>query len=189
MIGFSGMFSFQRRSTSNDLLDRAGLAKLAHQEMQRSALSGTPLALMLVEIDHFEHLRAAGAADRVLNALAAVLTEHCGLGGAVARLRAQEFAVLLPERSTEELAALGELIRATTSESITNNHGSPVTVSVGVGMHYPGEANWMQMLSRADLALFCAKSGGANRVVMDTGSTARNAVEQERRANMLQTAA
>jgi len=186
MVSFSGMFTMQRRSVSQSLLDRAGLAKLAHQEMQRAERTGGPLALMLVEIDEFERLRAAGSVDRVLEGLAGVLMDVCGAGSAVARMRSQEFAVLLPGRSTEELSELAEQVRARTPEMVANQDGGAVTVSVGVGMHYSGGNNWVQMLSRADVALFCAKSGGSNRVVMDSGSARR---VEERRVGMLQTAA
>jgi len=186
MVSFSGMFTVQRRSVRQSLLDRAGLGKLAHQEIERAERTGGPLALMLVEIDEFERLRSGGSVEAVLDALAGVLMEVCGAGSAVARMRSQEFAVLLPGRSMEEVSELAEQVRARTPEMVANQDGGAVTVSVGVGMHYSGGSNWVQMLSRADVALFCAKSGGANRVVMDSGSAQR---VEERRGVMMQTAA
>jgi diguanylate cyclase (GGDEF)-like protein len=189
MMGLAELFHFQKRSVCEGLLGRSGLAKIAQREMDRAEREGEPLALMLVEIDHFDRLRStcgAPAGDRVMDAVAVALTNMCGIASAVARLRSAEFAVLLPGRSKQELSELAERLRARTPEMIVNKDGTAVTVSVGIGMFYPGETSWTQMLSRADIALFCAKNNGFNRVVMDSGSAKHTA---ERRARMLQAVA
>ncbi len=189
MIGLAELFQFQKKGVCEGLLGRSGLAKIAQREMDRAEENNEPLALMLVEIDHLDRLKAtcgAAAGDRVMDAVGSALTNMCGVASAVARLRSQEFAVLLPGRSQQELSELAERLRARTPEMIVNKDGAAVTVSVGIGMFYPGETSWTQMLSRADVALFCAKNNGFNRVVMDSGSAQHTA---ERRARLLQAAA
>ncbi len=188
-MGLAELFQFQKPSVCEGQLGRSGLAKIAQREMDRAEQNNEPLALMLVEIDHFDRLRSAwgeAAATRVLNAVGGALSNMCGVASAVARLRSQEFAVLLPGRSEQELSQLAERLRARTTEMIVTEDGAPVTVSVGIGMFYPGETSWTPMLSRADVALFCAKSSGFNRVVMDSGSARSSA---ERRSRMLPAAA
>jgi len=183
-MGLAELFQFQKRSVCEGLLSRAGLAKIAQREMDRAQENNSPLALMLVEIDHFDRLRSVWgetAGVRILDAVGSALTNMCGVASAVARLRSQEFAVLLPGRSEQELSEFAERLRSRTPEMIVNEDGTPVTVSVGIGMFYPGESNWTQMLSRADVALFCAKTSGFNRVVMDAGAARHSA---ERRARM-----
>ncbi len=172
-MGLAELFQFQKPSMCEGLLDRSGLAKIAQREMDRSEQNNGPLALMLVEIDHFDRLKSVwgdAAGRRVLDAVGTALTNMCGVASAVARLRSQEFAVLLPGRSEPDLSQLAERLRARTTEMIMTDDGVPVTVSVGIGMFYKGETKWTQMLSRADVALFCAKSSGFNRVVMDSGA-------------------
>jgi diguanylate cyclase (GGDEF)-like protein len=189
MKDLARLFHVSRRSVCEGLLGRAGLAKIAQREMQRAEQEDGSLALMLVEIDHFDRLSAAwgkAAGERVLEAVADVLTSVCGGAVPVARLRSQEFAVLLPGRSEQELSALAERLRAKTPETVVGENGVAITVSVGVGMLYRGETSWTQMLSRADVALFCAKNNGFNRVVMDAGPARRVA---ERRARLLQAVA
>jgi PleD family two-component response regulator len=103
----------------------------------------------------------------------------------VARLRWQEFAVLLPGHSAQRLSELAECLRANMPQMIVNEDSLPVTLSMGIGMFYPGETSWTKMLSRADVALLCAKNNGPDRVVLASASTSNPA---ERRTGMLQVA-
>lgn len=170
-MSLAGFFSRNKHSECEGFLQRADMAKAAQEAMERAEKEGGSLALMLVEVDHFEQLRAERgevAGDRVLNDVGGELKSLCGLASSVARLRSQEFAVLLRGRSAAELSAFAEQVRANTQARIAATQSAAITVSVGVGMFYPGEKSWKQMLSRADVALFCAKSSGSHSA-MDTG--------------------
>jgi len=183
-MGLQDLFNFQQRAVYEGLLDRTGLAKIAQREMDRAERQGEPLALMLVEVGNLDHIRSIlgpAAGDVALSAVAEELTKMCGIACAVARLRSQEFAVLLPGRSTEELNELAEGVDRRIQGLALTEDGVGLKVSVGVGMFYPGENSWAQMLCRADMALFCAKDGGENRVAMDTGA-AKNIEERRARA-------
>ena len=173
MKNLAELFHFNRQGECEGLLGRSGLAKIAQREMDRAEREGGPLAVMLVEIDHFDRLTAAlgaAVADSLMDAVGSALVSMCGAASAVARLRSQEFAVLQAGQSTQELSELAERLRAEALEVIVNKDGSAVTVSVGIGMFYSGETDWTHMLGRADVALSCAKNNGFNRVVMDSGS-------------------
>jgi diguanylate cyclase (GGDEF)-like protein len=186
MIRLAELFHFQKPGVCESLLSRSELAKIAQREMERAKQHRASLALMLVEIDHFDRLHSVwgeAAEGRIVDAVGGALTSMCGVASAVARLRSQEFALLLPGRSEKELSELAERVRSRMPEMIVDEDGTPVTVSVGIGMFYTGETSWTHMLSRADVALVCAKSGGFNRVVMDSGAATHSA---ERRTSLLE---
>lgn len=122
-------------------------------------------SVALVDIDHFKtinDLHGHPTGDRVLADVAAVLRASAGPLTMVARYGGEEFAVLLP--GVDGLAAelQGEYLR----ESVQNLPiGFPVSVSIGIASRAPGE-DASALVKRADQALYAAKRGGRNRVVV-----------------------
>lgn len=123
------------------------------------------VAVALVDIDHFKtvndvHGHAVG--DEVLVAVAESLRSASGGHGLVARHGGEEFVWLLPDVDAERARLHCEYLR----ESV--HHASqalPVTVSVGVAALRPGE-EVAAVMQRADEALYAAKRGGRDRVVV-----------------------
>lgn len=131
------------------------------REVDAAAASGRPLALCLLDIDHFKRVNdrfGHPAGDRALAEVAACLRH----GGEAFRLGGDEFALLIEGR--DEPAALGiaeSVLRRIASASYS--HGDPVTASAGVVV-FPGHGVERSALVRAaDSALYRAKGDGRNR--------------------------
>ena len=147
----------------------------AWQAPDRMAGLSAGLGLLLIDIDHFKSFNdAAGHAEgdaclrAVAGAIAAVVR-----GGAfrMARWGGEEFVVLAPGIARADMAALAERVRGAV-ETMAIPHparpGQAVGVSVGGGWCGAGAPCQSpdDLLRRADAALYEAKSGGRNRVVV-----------------------
>jgi diguanylate cyclase (GGDEF)-like protein len=144
------------------------------EEVSRATRHGTPLALLLVDVDHFKRYNdhyGHPAGDECLRRVAAVLRE-CAARPAdlVARLGGEEFALLLPHQSSAGALALAErCVDAVDAEGIAHS-ASPVsrfvTVSVGVAQwRRSGAQEPAALLAAADAALYLAKDHGRHRAV------------------------
>jgi len=147
------------------------------EEVSRATRHGVPLALLLVDIDHFKRYNdhyGHPAGDECLRRVAAALHE-CAARPAdlVARLGGEEFALLLPHQSSEGALALAErCVQAVDAAAIA--HGSSpvapfVTVSVGVAQLRSGASqDPAALLAAADAALYQAKQRGRHRAIAAT---------------------
>ena len=146
------------------------------RELRRARRAGTPLALLLVDIDtfkayndHFGHQQGDACLTTVAQELAGLLQRPADLA---ARYGGEEFAAVLPETTLEQARALGEKIRAH-AESLNlpappGAHYACVTLSVGVAA-FDGTRldRAAALIEAADQALYAAKRAGRNRVVAD----------------------
>jgi len=127
-------------------------------------------ALLLLDLDNFKVVNdTAGhpTGDRLLIAVAQLLTKIVRHGDLLARLGGDEFAVLLETASAEEAPALAERLRQAVDE-FRYPWGAEVfapTTSIGVAV-IDGNLDFAQVLSLADAALYAAKDQGGNRVVL-----------------------
>lgn len=142
------------------------------EEWNRSFRAGTPLALVLLDLDLFKELndsRGHHEGDECLKAVATALDEAVRRSGElVARYGGEEFAVLLPGTALASAAALAEALRARV-EALGWPHPSTasgvVTASFGVSALTPREGGTKDvLLATADSALYRAKEAGRNRV-------------------------
>jgi diguanylate cyclase (GGDEF)-like protein len=146
------------------------------EELVRARRDGTPLALAIVDVDHFKryndrHGHPAG--DACLQQVAAVLRGTARRpSDLAARLGGEEFALLLPQDAAAA-AALGERCIAALDHAALPHGDSPVapqvTISVGVAElaalgALPHEGDASALLRAADRALYAAKQAGRHRV-------------------------
>ena len=134
-----------------------------------------PLAVALVDVDHFKSFNdsaghAAGDAClcRVAEAIAGAMRH--GMDQA-ARFGGEEFTVLLPGATEDELIALGERLRRAVEDMALPHPGQlhcPVTISIGLSWRATGSRAGSPdtLLREADRALYVAKNTGRNRVVL-----------------------
>jgi diguanylate cyclase (GGDEF)-like protein len=145
---------------------------------ERLSGEGAPLALILVDLDHFKNLndtRGHGEGDAALRQVGGVLRMAVrSTEDLPARLGGEEFAVLLPRTKEEHALLVAERIRDAVSYTRIPNpgtaNGETLTASLGVALAWPmdgGDA--ADLMTRADRALYKAKEGGRNQVVVDDG--------------------
>jgi diguanylate cyclase (GGDEF)-like protein len=138
-------------------------------EWRRAARQKRPLALLMIDADHFKTFNDTfghQAGDEVLVGIAICISDSVQRAGdCAARYGGEEFAVLLPDMSPAEAFLVAETIRLKVEQWC----GDTVitTVSIGVASLIPNvRTEWTQMVNAADKALYAAKAGGRNRTVV-----------------------
>jgi diguanylate cyclase (GGDEF)-like protein len=148
------------------LLNRRALAEIAVPALARARRSGSPLSLVLLDIDHFKQVNDAhghAAGDAVLVGIAAMLRSRLRAGDGCARLGGEEFVLLLPDTGEAQALQVAEALRAQLAASDVAGVG-PSTASFGVSTGR-GDADFDTLLREADRAMYAAKAAGRNRVV------------------------
>lgn len=144
-------------------------------EWQRAVRDGTPISLLIADVDHFKkfndrygHLEGDECLKRVASVLNAAARRAGDLAG---RTGGEEFAVLLPGPEIGDVLRIAETIRARVAAlSIphADNSGGYVTISIGAATARPHRGESVRkLLDAADAALYRAKRAGRNRVVSD----------------------
>ena len=155
------------------LANRRGFDREIEREWQHAGESRAPLALMMVDIDHFKlfndrygHVAGDTCLRAVGETLSLVTLDEAVL---VARYGGEEFALLLPGLDIERAAALADEARKAVEDLQINHSESPcghVTVSIGVESMVPDKFQiCADLIEAADGALYDAKRGGRNAVV------------------------
>jgi len=146
-------------------------------EFSRAARYGSPLSLLMVDIDHFKlfnDMNGHPAGDHALREIATVIAEQVRDVDVAARYGGEEFAILLPETCAAQAEILGERIREAASNRVfeqANPQCARLTVSVGVG-EYPSHcSDRASLLRAADGALYTAKMKGRNVVATFDGES------------------
>ncbi len=135
------------------------------REIERSTRFGHPLAVVMLDIDHFKSINDTYGhprGDAVLRELASRLIEVKREVDTLARYGGEEFAVILPETGADGAAMLAERICAVVRREPFGDGGEPIRVTVSVGVAaFPGHgASPAVLLRTADEALYAAKHGG-----------------------------
>ncbi len=161
-----------------------GLTGLPNKRAATDALKRTfaqatttqaPLALLLLDLDHFKQVndqRGHQVGDQVLANVGATLRNVLRVRDFAGRNGGEEFAVLLPDTSITEALEIAERVRATVAEISLPGSDVSVTASIGVAV-FPDHASTPDRLERlADAALYLAKRQGRNRVELADPSPA-----------------
>lgn len=161
-----------RTDAKTGLANPAHWREVAEREIARALRGGTPLAVLLVDIDYFKRVNdTAGhlAGDSVLAAVAEALRETVRPRDLVGRFGGEEFVVLLPEVAPEVAERTAERVRERVARlrcPVGERRAAvSVTVSIGVATLSPETADLTSLLNASDAALYRAKSGGRDRVV------------------------
>ena len=136
---------------------------------------GTPLSVLLIDIDHFKtvndtHGHQVG--DAVLKAVAAKITESLRAEDVAARYGGEEFVVLARGTATEGARVLAQRLRTriALAQVLTLQGIVQVTASIGVAVMHGGEGPYKtpgELVAAADEALYAAKRNGRNQVVVN----------------------
>jgi diguanylate cyclase (GGDEF)-like protein len=141
-----------------------------HREFERSRRHRRPLALILLDIDHFKlvndelgHVAGDDALRQVANVIRVGLRE----GDLCGRYGGEEFAVLLPETDLDGARLAAERIRHDVENytfKLTGGHKRHITLSAGVALLDQSMQDKVDLVDAADKLLYRAKQAGRNRV-------------------------
>jgi len=150
-----------------DTLNRRAFFERADSARQQALRLRKPIALLMLDLDHFKQLNdnfGHACGDQALRIFAdtarGMLRERDLLG----RLGGEEFALALPGASLDVALQAAERLRVALTEAVIDcAPGYRMSASIGVAMVEPNE-ELTAALARADHALYAAKTGGRNRI-------------------------
>jgi diguanylate cyclase (GGDEF)-like protein len=164
----------QRAATTDPLtglMNRRAFLYALELERARSVRHAYALSLLLLDVDHFKLIndkRGHAAGDTVLSALARLLQHQARKVDIVGRWGGEEFVVALSGAEDAGAQMAAERIRAAVQGMVVEDENGQevrVTISIGACSMIAGESA-EQLLDRADQAMYQAKAGGRNRVVV-----------------------
>jgi len=167
---FSSIKTMAIYDTLTSLHNRGSFEERLGIEAQKSFYGGTPLSLVMIDVDHFKNINDTFGhleGDRVLCEIASLLKGSVRKKDTVARYGGEEFVLILPGAGLGESAMIAERIRhLIESTPIRIGQGEiNLTVSLGISnfpIHRPNSKE--ELVKMADQALYEAKEGGRNRV-------------------------
>jgi diguanylate cyclase (GGDEF)-like protein len=157
------------RDSLTGLWNRTAILEILAREIDSARRVGTPLAIALMDIDHFKRIndsRGHLAGDEVLRTLGEKLTNKIRATDSLGRFGGEEFLLVLPATPRQApFLPLERLHRAIAEIAIVYD-GSPikVTASFGVAWLEATDDSMNNLIGRADAALYSAKYAGRNRV-------------------------
>lgn len=148
-------------------LNRRGFDEQFENHFQNAIARNRSISLVMIDFDHFKAINdnyGHPVGDQVLRNLSGLLLQEAGNGVIAARVGGEEFALLLSDRSFEEVAEVAERVRKRVEDMTVPGLDDRLTVSCGVA-HAPTDAQSADRLFLfADKALYRAKASGRNRV-------------------------
>ncbi len=139
-------------------------------EIERSRRSGLPLALLMLDIDHFKGINDTYGhplGDQVLQLLASELRRQARAGDVLSRYGGEEFMLLMPNASKDSAYRMAERLRIAVERLEINYAGESVRFTISIGLTNLSGTDIFDaedMLKQADKALYDAKHNGRNRV-------------------------
>lgn len=164
----------------------------AERLIAQQRAEGTPLAMLLFDLDHFktinDHLGHA-AGDDVLRSFAIEATRTLGSDVLFGRIGGEEFAALMPSGSVGEAAAVAERVRRNFVVAAHAQFETGIitpTVSTGVALSCELRVSVAGLMAQADHALYRAKANGRNRVETAAAVASEIAAQPDRFADELE---
>ncbi len=153
------------------LHNRRAIHKLLEQQLALARRNGQPLALLIVDIDHFKQINddyGHLSGDQALRAMAAGLQRRLRTQDIVGRWGGEEFIVILPGTAAAGARTLAETLRRSAEQAeLAALDGRLIRFTISIGLHaldLAGGNERDDMIAAADRALYLAKQNGRNRV-------------------------
>jgi len=177
LYGLRAVFTDLRSQANTDALtgltNRRSVIQQAQHEIDRAARNQHPLAFLMFDIDHFKAVNDTyghPAGDAVLCAVADIARATFRHIDSVGRIGGEEFLAVLPDSNQENATAAAERFRrAIAAKELTfGDRRMGITMSIGVVIPdlSKNSVTVETVMQSADQALYAAKNGGRNRVVV-----------------------
>jgi diguanylate cyclase (GGDEF)-like protein len=152
------------------------------EEIQRAGRYETELSVVMLDLDHFKRLNDEFGhllGDEVLRQVSVIFQNHLRKGDVCCRYGGEEFALLLPNTSTENAIEVADKLRRTVETWVFPGVARPLTLSAGVA-GFPQHGNTRdEIIAAADNALYLAKQTGRNRVTSSGAAAHRSAASKD----------
>jgi diguanylate cyclase (GGDEF)-like protein/PAS domain S-box-containing protein len=170
------------RDALTGLYNRRYLEETLEREMRRAARAEQSLGILMIDLDHFKNFNDTyghDAGDAVLRETGASLTKGIRAEDFVCRFGGEEFVVILPTADPETSRTRAERLRTKMRELTIMYQGKSlgmVTISVGVAAFPAHGTSPKELMAAADAALYEAKRGGRDKVVVASAPVTDEAV-------------
>jgi len=160
------------RDPLTGLFNRRYMEEMLDREIFRVRRKRAPLGIIMLDLDHFKHFNDTfghEGGDTLLQALAGLVRRNIRREDIACRYGGEEFIIILPEALLQITADRAELLRQQVQElqvAYQDRPLGPINVSLGVAVFPDHGANGEALIRAADSALYRAKEGGRNRVVV-----------------------
>jgi diguanylate cyclase (GGDEF)-like protein len=175
MMMHDALLSHARDAVNRDFLtgalSREGFVSVARGLLAQADNSRTPLACLIVDLDHFKSINDTfghTGGDEVLRGFVGLVRSTLRAGDALGRIGGEEFAILMPGAALDHAQSLAERLRnAAVAHTVVTDKGMcRYSLSGGLAIRLPGET-LDQLTMRADRALYQAKVSGRNTLCVD----------------------
>lgn len=150
------------------LASRRRLNDFLTARIENGMMTGQPLCLALMDLDHFKHINDSfghDVGDAVLKVVAERLFSVAPNKGFVARLGGDEFAIVLRGRDIPaQIAAFENILEALRQPITMHDYTHRCTASMGVALFDPAVDTLDSLIKNADIALYKAKAYGRDRL-------------------------
>jgi diguanylate cyclase (GGDEF)-like protein len=176
---FSSIKNIAIYDTLTGLYNRRYFEERLGVDAQKSFYSGTPLSLVMVDIDHFKKINDTFGhteGDQVLCKISSLLKTSVRKKDTVARYGGEEFILILPEAGLEESFVIAERIRRQVENTSFEVGQTQVNLTLSMGIsNFPSHRakSKEDLVKMADQALYDAKRGGRNKVCIFSGKSAQ----------------
>jgi diguanylate cyclase (GGDEF)-like protein len=157
---------------ATDALTGLPNSRAVHDTIKRmvaqASRSVSPLAALMLDLDHFKQINDAyghGRGDDVLAAVAATIDGTVRESDFVGRYGGEEFIVLLPDTGRQEATTAAEKMRSAVTAISVPGVPRAITISIGVALMPDDAGDSVSLLQHADRRLYAAKGAGRNLVV------------------------
>lgn len=152
------------------LANRGKLDDIFQRELARFKRHGTPMAVLMIDLDHFKSVNdrhGHDAGDAVLRQVAQLLRERVRPSDLACRLGGEEFCVLLSDSTRDSACEVAEDLRRLTERMACVHADATIALSMSIGVAELGAdgEDLPALISIADARLYAAKERGRNRVV------------------------
>jgi len=151
------------------LNNRKHFFELAEREVTRAARYGSPLTVLMIDLDHFKRVNDTyghDAGDAVLRHFSQLMSEAMRDADILGRYGGEEFIVLMPQTDASQGREAGERLRKLVEESPTPWSGGSIHHTASIGLASSRSVLALEnLIKKADEAMYQAKHEGRNRVM------------------------